>query len=115
MMFCQQLRTFILMAVTLVRLGAASHFDCSDVSGMIVCTVTVDPGVAFSYSPDPTGELTCTDDWKYCARITGYPGDSTWEIMVTNGDDICYAQCPVQINSHCDDSMCWDTCETNAC
>ena len=112
-MLCQQLRLFACIAVALVRLSAAAHFDCNDAAGVVICTVTVGSD-RFGYSPD-SEEPACTDDGIYCAEVTGQPGDASWEIHVTNGDKQCYDSCPVQLNSHCDDTFCWDTCEKDAC
>jgi len=113
-MLCQQFRLFVFMAVALVRLSVAAHFDCNDAAGIVTCIVKVGRE-SFGYSPDAE-EPACTSDWVYCAQVTGNPGDSSWEISVTNGDKQCSADCPVQQNSQCDDTgFCWDTCVTNAC
>lgn len=114
-MLCHQLRLFVVMAVALVRLSVAAHFDCDDGTGTIViCTVTIH-GETFSYSPDAE-EPACTEDGVYCVQVTGNPGDASWEVNVTNGDNQCWADCPVQLNSQCDDTgYCWDTCVTDAC
>lgn len=117
-MLGQQLRTFALMAVALVRLSAGAHFDCNDAAGIIICQVHVGHGNDFSYSPD-SQEGSCTEDGNYCAQVTGdavNPGHAYWDIYVTNNGAQCYAECAVRPNSVCDDTgFCYDTCETNAC
>ena len=117
-MLSQQLRTFVFMAVALVRLSAGAHFDCNDAAGTIICQVTVSPGNSFGYSPGNQGG-SCTEDRRYCAQVTGdtvNPGRSYWEIYVTNSGKQCYAECAVQPNSVCDNTgFCWDTCQANVC
>ena len=118
-MLYQQLRIFVFMAVAMVRLSAAAHFDCDNTLGYIFCDISLNSDNDFNYSEEDDS-VDCTRDGKYCARVETIPNDNTeWKIAVINNGGgtsaLCYGMCPVQ--RLCDDNGgdCYDACQTDVC
>jgi hypothetical protein len=118
-MLCQQLRIFVFMAVAMVRLSAAAHFNCDNTLGYIFCEISLNSGNDFKFSEEDDA-ADCTRDGKYCARVESIPNDSTkWKIVVLNNGGgtsvFCYGVCHVQ--QLCDDNGgdCHDACRADAC
>ena len=114
-MLCQQLRIFAFMAVAMVRLSAAAHFDCDNTLGYIFCDISLNSDNDFNFSGQDDA-VDCTRDSKYCARVETIPNDNTeWKIVVLNNGGFCYGTCPVQ--QLCDDNGgdCYDACQADVC
>jgi hypothetical protein len=114
-MLCQQLRIFAFMAVAMVRLSAAAHFDCDNTLGYIFCDISLNSDNDFNFSGQDDA-VDCTRDGDYCARVETIPNDSTeWKIVVLNNGGFCYGTCSVQ--RLCDDNGgdCYDACQADVC
>ena len=114
-MLCQQLRIFVFMAVAMVRLSAAAHFNCDNIPGYIFCDISLNSGNDFNFNEEDDS-VDCTRDGKYCARVESIPNDSTeWKIVVLNNGGFCYGVCPIQ--QLCDDNggNCYDACQADVC
>ena len=107
------------MALAMIRLSAAAHFNCDNIPGYIFCDISLNSDNDFNFSEqDDTPD--CTRDGEYCARVETIPNDSTeWKIIVlNNGGDtsvFCYGVCTVQ--QLCDDNGgdCYDACQADVC
>ena len=118
-MLCQQLRIFVFMAVAMIRLSAAAHFDCDNTLGYIFCDISLNSDNDFNFSGQDDA-VDCTRDGEYCARVESIPNDNTeWKIVVLNNGGgtsaFCYGVCPVQ--QLCDDNGgdCYDACQADVC
>ena|SRR3984885_3551796 len=114
-MLCRQLRIFVFMAVAMIRLSAAAHFDCDNTLGYIFCDISLNSDNDFNFSGHDDA-IDCTRDSKYCARVETISNDNTeWKIVVENNGEFCYGTCPVQ--RLCDDNGgdCYDACQADVC
>jgi hypothetical protein len=118
-MLCQQLRIFVFMAVAMVRLSAAAHFDCDNTLGYIFCDISLNSDNDFNFSGEDD-TIDCTRDGKYCARVQTIPNDNTqWKISVLNNGGgttaFCYGTCPVQRLCNDNGGDCYDACLASLC
>ena len=118
-MLCQQLRIFFFMAVAMVRLSAAAHFDCDDARGYIFCDISLNPGNNFKFSEEDEA-VDCTYNSKYYARMESILNDSTkWKIVVLNNgggtSSFCYGVCSVQVRCDNPNGDCYDACQADVC
>ena len=112
-MLCQQLHIFVFMAVAMVRLSAAAHFDCDNTLGYIFCDISLNSDNDFNFSGQDDA-VDCTRDGEYCARVESIPNDNTeWKIVVQKWGVLLWrVPRPTTLRYGGD---CYDTCQADAC
>ena len=118
-MLCQQLPIFVFMAVAMIRLSAAAHFDCDNTLGYIFCDISLNSDNDFNFSGQDDA-VDCTRDGEYCARVESIPNDNTeWKIVVLNSgggtSEGCYDVCPLHQAYDDISGAYYDECQTDAC